>query len=482
MSRPTRIYTFFSVHEKLFHPIHEVLRERYGVDRFAGMVWGEDQLVLLRDKSIDYEPLLVFTRDVLAKAGDAPVDLQYLREREARYGVSLHRLMWSERHLLANRSYEDVLRLVERTFRVVEAAFEHFKPDLMFSEDVSCMTSYIHYAVAKGMGIPFWRVGSARVPGLLSVYSGGLQEWNLTKEKHAEIIERGLRDDERRAAVEFVRAFRERPERPMGMRTRARLPLADKEDVSRLLELAKKYLLDRQNPTLVSPTTALRQRALRLSRSRASRSLDYFERPQSAEPYVLYPIHFQPEASTLVQAPYYLDQAALIEDISKSLPVGHRLYVKEHVSNRGRRPLSFYRRLRETFGVRLLGPDEDTWTLIRNASAVAVITGTVGWEGLLFGKPVVTFGSVFYNECPLTYRASELPKDRWYELFSHAIFEHSHDEEQLLQFVAAIQQSSQPGFLKNPNTFPQVLDPQNVERIANALAQGAGLALEEAAQ
>jgi len=117
------------------------------------------------------------------------------------------------------------------------------------------------------------------------------------------------------------------------------------------------------------------------------------------ERYVLYPIHFQPEASTLVQAPYYLDQAVLIEDISKSLPVGYQLYVKEHVSNRGRRPLAFYKRLRETFGVRLLGPYEDTWTLIRDAAAVAVITGTVGWEGLLFGKPVVTFGDVFYNEC-----------------------------------------------------------------------------------
>jgi capsule polysaccharide export protein KpsC/LpsZ len=193
------------------------------------------------------------------------------------------------------------------------------------------------------------------------------------------------------------------------------------------------------------------------------------------ERYVLYPIHFQPEASTLVQAPYYLDQAALIEDMSKSLPVGYQLYVKEHVSNRGRRPLSFYKKLRETFGVRLLGPDEDTWTLIRDAAAVAVITGTVGWEGLLFGKPVVTFGDVFYNECSLTHRAGLVPKDQWHELFRKAIFEHTHEEDRLLEFVAAIRQSSRPGFLKNPNTFPAVMEPENVERIADALAWGAGL-------
>jgi hypothetical protein len=312
--------------------------------------------------------------------------------------------------------------------------------------------------------------------GLLSVYSGGPQEWNLTNDKLAEIRERGLSAEERRKAKAFVEGFRERPERPTGMQTRSRLPVADKEDVERLAQLGKRYLSDPQNPTLTSPVQALRQRAVRLARNQASQSLDYFDRPQPRERYVLYPIHFQPEASTLVQAPYYLDQAALIEDMSKSLPVGYQLYVKEHVSNRGRRPLAFYKRLRDTFGVRLLGPDEDTWTLIRDAAAVAVITGTVGWEGLLFGKPVVTFGDVFYNQCTLTHRAGLVAKDQWHRVFRKAIFEHVHDEEQLLEFVAAIQASSRPGFLKNPNTFPAVLERENVERITDALAWGAGLA------
>ncbi|MGB5351766.1 MAG: hypothetical protein WBN10_19310, partial [Polyangiales bacterium] len=57
-----------------------------------------------------------------------------------------------------------------------------------------------------------------------------------------------------------------------------------------------------------------------------------------------------------------------------------------------------------------------------------------------------------------------------------AIFEHQHDEECLLEFVAAIQATSRPGFLKNPNTFPAVMEPKNVEHIADALAWGAGLA------
>jgi hypothetical protein len=471
----SRIYTFFSVHERLFLPVHRVLRDRYGVDAFGGTVWGQDQSSFLATGDIEYDPLVIFTRDVLDPSENITPDIDFLREREERYGVPIHRMIWSERNLLEGRSYERVLALTEQLFRVVESALQRFRPSFLFSEDVGCLTSYVHYAVARGLGIPFWRIGSARMPGLLSVYSGAPQEWNLTKDRHAEIRERGLTGPEREGAEAFVKRFRERPERPTGMQTRARLPIADKTDLERLASLGRRYLTEPRNPTLTSPAKAIRQRAVRLVRNQASRSLGYFDSPPGGERYVLYPVHFQPEASTLVQAPYYLDQEALIEDISKSLPVGYRLYVKEHVSNRGRRPPAFYKRLRETFGVRLLGPDEDTWQLIRNAAAVTVITGTVGWEGLLFGKPVVTFGDVFYNECSLTHRAGLVPKDEWHQVFRKALFEHEHDEERLLEFVAAIAASSRPGFMKNPTTFPAVVEPENVQHIADALAWGAGL-------
>lgn len=476
MTDGKRVYTFFSVHERLFQPVHQQLRARYGVESFAGMVWGENQAAFLRENDVPYDPLLIFTRDVLNQDEAAGPDVEFLRDREARYGVPIQRMVWSERHLLEGRSYEEVLSLTCRIFRVVERAFDEFRPSFLFSEDVGCLTSYVHFAIAKGRNIPFWRIGSARIPGLLSVYSGGPQEWNLTKDKLREINERGLTEAERNEAAAFVNGFRERPERPTGMRTRAALPVADRRDVGRLLKMRDDFARDPDNPTLTHPTRALWQRARRLGRNRASHALGFFDAPDPNEKYVLYPIHFQPEASTLVQAPMYLDQPALIEDISKSLPVGYRLYVKEHVSNRGRRPLGFYQRLRKTFGVRLLGPDEDTWSLIRGAAAIAVITGTVGWEGLLYGKPVITFGDVFYNECSLTHRGGLVPKDRWYDLFHRAIYDHHHDEEQLLHFVAAIQQSSRPGFLKNPNTFPAVLDPTNVTEITDALAWGAGLA------
>jgi hypothetical protein len=471
-----RFYLFFSVHERLFHPLMQEMRDRYGATKFGGFVWGEDQQSFLRSSDIRYDPLHVFSRDILAGLDDAPPpDVEALRKRERRYGVPINRMIWSERHLLEGRSYEQVLQLTEAIFRLVEESFDNHRPDCVFSEDVSGLTSYIHYVVARDRGIPFWRISGARMPGLLSIYNAGLQDWNLTHDKFRDLSERELTPAERERAKSFVTSFVEKPQQPTGMKLRRKLPVADQDDVRRWVSTTQRFYRDAGNPTLTSPTRMVAQRATRLGRSYAATALDLFEQPVEGEPYVLYPIHFQPEASTLVQAPYYLDQVSLIEDISKSLPVGYRLYVKEHVSNRGRRPLSFYRRIKDTFGVRLLGPDVDNWALIQNAAAVAVITGTMGWEGILFGRPVVTFGEVFFNMYPDVYRAGRQPKDHWAALFRKAIYHHQHDEEELLKFVSAIQQTSKPGFMANPGTFEQVLEPDNVRHMADALAWGLGL-------
>jgi hypothetical protein len=239
------------------------------------------------------------------------------------------------------------------------------------------------------------------------------------------------------------------------------------------MQSASRYWSDANDPTLVSPVAVVRQRLRRIARVQVTELTKRFDVPRPHEQYVIYPIHFQPEASTLVQAPMYLEQVQLIQDIARSLPIGYRLYVKEHVSNRGRRPTSFYDAIAAIPSVRLLGPDVDTWALIRDASAIAVITGTMGWEGLLFGKPVISFGSVWFNVLPHVYRGDLTPKDELYALFTRALTDHRPDHDALLALLTAMRECSAPGMIHNPRTFPHVLEDANVENLTVALAREA---------
>jgi len=462
-------YFFFSVHEELFRRMAERLIPR-GVTRFSGFVWSEQQRKAITGHGIEYDPLLIFTRDIAPGMNDGrKPDLAWLRKRETELGISIQRMLASERHLLAGRSYEQIMRMAEVALREIASALDRAQPSFLVSEDVSCFHSYAHLALARERGLKFWRITSGRMPYRLSVYSAGTRRWERLESTFNELQTRGLTSAERAAAESYVTEFRDRPARPSGMTTRAKRPGIELRDLAVLRRAARRYFGDRADPTAVGPLRAVKQRVRRITRVATADIRRVFERPVSGEKYVLYPIHFQPEASTLVQAPMFLDQVALLRDIAASLPVDHRLYVKEHVSNRGRRPFSFYEQINAIPSVRLLGPDEDTWTLIREASVIAVITGTVGWEGLIFDKPVVTFGDVFFNLLPQVYQAGRAPKDEWFSIFDRAAKSHTPDREAVIRFVAALQKSSYPGFIGNPGSFPEALYPQNVSNLTNAL-------------
>jgi len=458
----------------LFHPVAKGLRA-HGVQEFAGFVWSQKQKRDISDGSPTYDPLVVFTRDILPQGDDgARPDLAWLEKRERELGVSIQRMLASERHLLAGRSYEQLLRLTEVAMREIAAAYDRFQPDFILSEDVSCLHSYLHMVLARERGIRFWAVGSGRLGRRINVYSNGFMRSERVEKIYNEIRQRGFTDDERRAAEDYVSAFRERPVRPTGMDRRAKRIGIERDDVSKFFAAAARYGGDPNDPTATPALAVIRNRLRKMVRVRAVDRSGVFEAPVPNEKYVLYPLHMQPEASTLVQGPMFLDQVALLRDIAVSLPVGHRLYVKEHLSNRGRRPVSFYQAIRAIPSVRLLGPDTDTWSLIRGASAITVISGTMGWEGVLFDKPVVIFGEVFYDVLPHVYRAKNVPKDGWYEMFTRATTTHSPDREAVLALVSALHQGSYPGFIANPNGFPEVLDVDNIACIVDAVVRELG--------
>lgn len=123
----------------------------------------------------------------------------------------------------------------------------------------------------------------------------------------------------------------------------------------------------------------------------------FFDEPDKKEDYFLFPLHFQPEASTCVYARKYENQAYFVEQLAKSIPVDKTLYVKEHSVRKGHKPISFYRELSRYPNVKIISWDADTHQLIKRASAVICLTSTVGFESLMYGKPVFMCGDTYFN-------------------------------------------------------------------------------------
>ncbi|MCR5627498.1 MAG: hypothetical protein K6F99_09270 [Lachnospiraceae bacterium] len=122
----------------------------------------------------------------------------------------------------------------------------------------------------------------------------------------------------------------------------------------------------------------------------------YFEDPVEGEDYVYMPLHLIPESSVFVKASFYVDELNLIEQVSKSLPVGWKLYVKEHQAMLGERDPEFYKKAAEIANVRVVQinyyKDPKPWLV--KAKGVVTITGTAAYEAALLGKRSIIFGDV----------------------------------------------------------------------------------------
>lgn len=118
-------------------------------------------------------------------------------------------------------------------------------------------------------------------------------------------------------------------------------------------------------------------------------------------PFVYVPLHNQPEMSTQSLGGVFRDQVLAVEAMASVLPEGWRIYVKENPRQGAyaRGPM-FFHRLARIRGVQFVPSGTSTHELSTRAKITATVAGTVGWEALRKGKPVVVFGGGWWRDFP----------------------------------------------------------------------------------
>jgi hypothetical protein len=132
------------------------------------------------------------------------------------------------------------------------------------------------------------------------------------------------------------------------------------------------------------------------------------QKPNLEAPYVYFPLHYQPEITTNPLGGQFCDQATAIAMLSQHLPKSIRLIVKEHpMQNWVGRGNGFYQNILEQCpNVTFVPKGTSSHNLIEKSVAVATITGTAGWEALFRKKPVLLFGTIFYQNAPGVFKVA----------------------------------------------------------------------------
>lgn len=128
--------------------------------------------------------------------------------------------------------------------------------------------------------------------------------------------------------------------------------------------------------------------------------------------YIYFPLHLHPETATLIWGRWIHNQIEIIKLLSRVLPDGYHILVKEHKVAAGRRPLYFYKEIASLPKTYFINMEENSHEVIRKSAAVATISGTAGFESLCHKKNLLLFGDIDYGILPNVIKSTDLSRLR----------------------------------------------------------------------
>lgn len=377
--------------------------------------------------------------------------------------------------IISRYPHSKILAIVAAISEFWVEVLSTYQPDVILGE-VACAAEWIGWLKAREHGIRYLIPSATPVANrfyFLHAPDGG---WERMEHAFRALENRRLTSQEAIIAEQFIANFRASRTKPPFLNWAQGSPLKPEfarfvRRIARIPFRLKTYLQDGEfevgsyHGTV--PWKPLFEDIIRIARHAVAETAFLAHVKRTESPFVYFPLHVQPEFTTDVRAPLFTNQIALVENISKSLPAGYELIVKEHPGMKGERALADYRAVKKIFNVRLLSPSMDSHELIRQSAAVLTITGSSAWEAILYEKPVIAFGPLYYGFSGLTYSCealTDLPAT-----LSRALHGFAPDHERLLKFVVAFLATAHSLQWGDPIRQPEIMKKDNVDKVADAI-------------
>ena len=269
---------------------------------------------------------------------DKFLDKEYLRKCEEKYKLNIWDF-WSL-PLARNKKrrkipQEEVLGYFQNAFRKIEKVIEDFKPEYYLSYGTAGYDAMVFKNVLGKHAVHVMEMTPGFIGGRFSYMRKASNVWDFLGESYEKIKKRGLSTEQEIKVEELITQLRNKNKKPDCVK-RYKEPISKK--ARKYGGYVAQFMRYRQlPPSLRFVFWPIIQKTYD--------HLGIFEKPVEGEKFALFPLHYMPEASTLIYGKWYVDQAQLIENIAKTLPVSHQLYVKEHPFGYGNRSLDFYKRI-----------------------------------------------------------------------------------------------------------------------------------------
>ena len=391
------IYQDYAMHN---FGLAKMLQKKHDCDLFAIFdVTDNMNKFFQKQKIVKYEKTW-FLYDYIKKSHKP--DLDYLSQFEKKYGIELWKLANNDRiffkyNMYYNFSENEILSILEQECRLFENIIETIKPDFVIFSTTNSGRMEIFYQLCLKLGIKILMLNATRLGGRVFINEETEKIDYFEKEIHEKVKNRSI-DDMRDIlykthsfddALKYTSQFLKT--KKMALKAGINFFLFSKN--SNLKTHYTYYGRRKIKIFFITIFWSLKKRyRLYLINKNLSRTID-------DEKFIFFPLITEPERGLLIGAPFHTNLIELVTHIAKSLPVGYKLYVKDHQSmdTRDWRSFSFYKKIMNLPNVKMLHHIIHPKNILPKCSMVITIGGTAGFEAAFYEKPTITFVDTLYS-------------------------------------------------------------------------------------
>ncbi|MFA5317853.1 MAG: hypothetical protein WC323_00025 [Patescibacteria group bacterium] len=442
-----------------------LLKQKYEINDFCGYVFLRESYEYIKNQPSQFSRLLL-DENIHRQYKKERVDWEYIKKLEKEYGlpnlwpyIELDRIIRSNQlvraypHDSPSYSHEEMARIIQVTAKAIIKFLDKEKPDVVIFSAIGAIGSLLLYNIAKKKNIKTLVIHNSRV-GIKYNLSDNYKNFSYVNGifKKLQANEISL-PKHKAAALASLKKFQDNPKPNRSVDEPEFHPTNRKRHFSFLLpkklswsiywriKMIVRYILNpnRSDYSNINPFWEIWDNLKKKIRILIGLN-NLYDDVKMKEDFALFPLHLDPEITTLLYAPFYKDQLWLVKQAAQSLPLNFKLYVKEHPAMAGCRKRYFYKELKKIPNVKLIRPGINNLPLIDQAKLIITISGTTGWEAVQLKKPVIVFSDIFYSQLPMVKKCTaieDLPR-----LVKEQLNNFKHDESALVNFLTAIYKES----------------------------------------
>lgn len=372
---------------------------------------------IIREAKLLVEPDMVFLEDWEKRIGDPTLWNAIISDRRLNYPVSAQFVQ----NYCSAYDHEFLLKLVQVSIIRINNHFDEVTPDAILGLNAVTLYDYLYYLIAKARGIPYLQLKLTRVSNYVSYFSEPLDISPHIDDRISLYMKRPdeLKSNEKlfQESIDFIKEARsdsltyegaiskKKSDKGIGMFSGVGATNMVKKNIfKRLGQIILSQHEDQHYPSpqqsfwyarIIKP---LRKKLFDINLSKIFNP-DWKDISEKCS-YALYPLNTEPEVALLVYGRSYRNQIETVRNVASSLPLGWKLFVKEHPNAKGYRSAGFYKKLSAIPNVVLIEPAVSTDYLVLNAQMVFVVFGTIGLEAVLKEKPVISLSKTPYGSFP----------------------------------------------------------------------------------